>query len=105
MKRDASSAEAGPLKLVFHPLTPKRWPDLVSLFGERGACGGCWCMFWRLPRSQFQRQKGAANKRALKKLTEKGVVSGLIAYLGDLPIGWRALRPRQGSPTLARSRA
>jgi hypothetical protein len=52
-------------KLAFRPLTAGRWNDLVALFGERGACAGCWCMWWRLPHAQFVRQKGPANKRAL----------------------------------------
>ncbi len=26
-------------EMEFHPLTPERWPDLVDLFGERGAWG------------------------------------------------------------------
>lgn len=30
----------------FHPLTPGRRDDLETLFGSRGACGGCWCMWW-----------------------------------------------------------
>ena len=34
------------LPLEFHPLTPRRWVDFEQLFGERGACGGCWCMWW-----------------------------------------------------------
>jgi len=50
-------------KLEFHPLTPERWRDLESLFGPRGACGGCWCMFWKLPRREFSRRKGEGNRR------------------------------------------
>ena len=30
-------------KLEIHPATADRWPDIVKLFGERGACVGCWC--------------------------------------------------------------
>src|SRR5262247_157348 len=59
-------------KLEFHPLTPERWRDFESLFGERGACGGCWCMWPRLSRSQYETQKGARNKRAMKKLVDGG---------------------------------
>jgi hypothetical protein len=29
------------------------WIDLEKLFGAHGACGGCWCMWWRLKRSVF----------------------------------------------------
>src|SRR3712207_7273034 len=52
----------------FHPLTPERWGDLERLFGARGACGGCWCMPWRLSRSRFERQRGEQNRAALRAL-------------------------------------
>jgi hypothetical protein len=45
-------------KMTFHPVTPDRWDDLVTLFGERGACGGCWCMAWRLKRKDWEAGKG-----------------------------------------------
>ena len=92
------------LKLAFRPATPDRWNDLEELFGERGACGGCWCMFWRLPRKQFDEGKGAGNKRALKRLVSTGREPGLIAYLKREPIGWCALAPRQDYVALERSR-
>jgi GNAT superfamily N-acetyltransferase len=92
------------MKLTFQPLTAERWPDLVALFGERGACGGCWCMWWRLQRAVFTEQKGAGNKRALKKLADKGTVLGLIAYLKDQPIGWCAVAPREDYIRLEKSR-
>ena len=35
------------LNLEIHPLDISRWSDFEFLFGDRGACGGCWCMSWR----------------------------------------------------------
>jgi GNAT superfamily N-acetyltransferase len=93
-------------RYVFHPLTPERWPDLEALFGPKGACAGCWCMWWRLPRSQFAAQArggGAANREALKAIVDSGQVPGLLAYAGDTPVGWCAIAPREAYPTLARS--
>lgn len=90
--------------LEFHPLTPARWKDLEALFGERGACGGCWCMWWRLKRSQFEKQKGEGNKRALKKIVDSGEVPGLLAYVDGQPIAWCAVAPRETYPVLERSR-
>ena len=55
-------------QLKLSPASGSRWADLEALFGERGACGGCWCMFWRVPRKQFDAGKGAKNKSALKKI-------------------------------------
>ena len=92
------------LKLSFRPATAARWNDLENLFGERGACGGCWCMFWRLPRKQFDAGKGAGNKRALKRIVSAGREPGIIAYVDKEPVGWCALAPRQDYIALERSR-
>lgn len=89
--------------LYFFPLTPNRWEDLEKLFGERGACGGCWCMTWRLSRSQYQAQKGRINRRSFRKIVEKGP-PGIIAYQDGEPVGWCAIAPRDDYPVLERSR-
>lgn len=90
--------------LAIRPLTAARWKDLETLFGKRGACGGCWCMFWRLARAAFVKQKGDGNRRAFKRLVRKGAEPGLIAYDGRVPVGWCAIAPRADYPALARSR-
>lgn len=90
--------------LTIRPLTPSRWKDLELLFGQRGACGGCWCMWWRLKRSQFVAQKGEGNRRAFRRIVESGEVPGLLAYLDRRPIAWCALSPREELPVLERSR-
>src|SRR5881409_2274338 len=92
------------LQLQFHALTPARWRDLEKLFGDRGACGGCWCMWWRLKRSQFERQKGQENRRALKAIVDSGETPGLLGYTRGEPIAWRAIAPRELYPVLERSR-
>ncbi len=92
------------LALEFHPLTSERWPDLERLFGPNGACGGCWCMWWRLTAAQFQKQKGPGNREALKSIVESGEVPGIIAYSQDAPVGWCSLAPREAYPRLERSR-
>jgi len=91
-------------ELEFHPLTPDRWQDFATLFGERGACGGCWCMWWRIPRSQFDKQKGEKNKRAMKNLVKAGDAPGILAYAVGQPIAWCSIAPRETFSGLARSR-
>jgi GNAT superfamily N-acetyltransferase len=88
----------------YHPVSAERWQDLEALFGPRGACGGCWCMWWRLARSQFQRQKGEGNKHSFRQIIEGGEGPGLLAYTGGQPVGWCAVAPRQAYPVLERSR-
>ncbi len=90
--------------IKFHPANASRWADLEELFGERGACGGCWCMFWRLPRKEFDAGKGAGNKKALKKIVTAGHEPGVLAYVGKEPIGWCAVAPRAEYIALERSR-
>ena len=92
------------LKLTFHPLTPERWSAFERFFGEQGACGGCWCMWWKLKRSDFTKQKGEGNRRALRKLVDSGEIPGILAYVGAEPVGWCAVAPREAYPALTRSR-
>jgi hypothetical protein len=91
-------------RIGFHPVNAGRWSDLEELFGERGACGGCWCMFWRLPRKEFDAGKGAGNKRALKKIVKDSNQPGIIAYVGKEPVGWCSVAPREQFIALERSR-
>jgi len=94
----------GTLNLEFHPLTRGRWVDVEQLFGQRGACGSCWCMWWRLARSDFMLQRGEMNRKAFKDLVDSGKVPGILAYAEGQPIGWCAVAPRETFPRLERSR-
>ncbi|HEU5347829.1 MAG TPA: GNAT family N-acetyltransferase, partial [Ktedonobacterales bacterium] len=71
-----------------------------------GAYGGCWCMFWRIPRAQFGPQcanDGAGNKAALHEVVISGDVPGLLAYADGKPVGWCAVAPREVFTALERS--
>lgn len=92
------------LSLSFHPATASRWSDVEELFGERGACGGCWCMYWRLPRGQWSAGKGNKNKNAFKKIVGSNEKPGVLAYAGKEPVAWCAVAPREEFLSLARSR-
>lgn len=61
-------------------------------------------MHWRLKRSEYERRKGAGNRRALKRIVSSGDAPGLLAYEGGTPIGWCSVAPRESYPTLERSR-
>jgi GNAT superfamily N-acetyltransferase len=93
-----------PGSIEIHPATSERWDDLERLFGPRGATGGCWCMWWRLPRSEFDRQKGEGNREALRSVVNTGTPPGLLAYIDGQPVGWCALAPREEYGALERSR-
>jgi GNAT superfamily N-acetyltransferase len=90
--------------LEFHPVTPERWQDLETLFGKNGAYSGCWCMWWRISRSEFGKQVGQGNREALKAIVDSGEVPGLLAYGSDQPLAWCSVAPREAFPSLERSR-
>ena len=64
-------------------------------------------MWWRLERGGklWEQNKGAKNKRALKKLITGGKVFGCLAFNGAEPVGWCCIGPRGDFPRLARTTA
>lgn len=90
--------------LDVRPLSLERWADFERLFGARGACGGCWCMWWRLSRPRFEEGKGEGNRAAMHALLASGECPGLLAYAAHEAVGWCAVAPRDAFPRLDRSR-
>ena len=91
-------------KREFHPVTAERWNDFERLFGPRGACAGCWCMWWRQSAKQFEANKGENNRKAMRKIVDSGTVPGIMAYVGGEPAGWCSVAPRADFPRLENSR-
>jgi len=93
------------LDLTFHPLTQNLWRDFEILFGPNGACGGCWCMYWKLRGKAFEEAAGDTARQMHKSIIDAKVVTGLIAYGEGYPVGWIAVEPRKAYLRLAHSRA
>ncbi len=91
------------MTLIIRPLTPDLWPQLEALFGRGGACGGCWCMYWRIGSAYTQRPR-EQNRKAFAAIVKKGPPPGLLAFDGDLAVGWAQLTPRAALPRLATAR-
>jgi GNAT superfamily N-acetyltransferase len=92
------------MKIVCRELTPDLWPDLEGLFGPRGACAGCWCMFWRMTKGEkWPEVQGAVNRRRLRQLVATGKAHGALAYAGDTPVGWVSFGRRVDFDRLDRS--
>ncbi|HXZ79537.1 MAG TPA: hypothetical protein VEG30_06380, partial [Terriglobales bacterium] len=92
------------LAIRFQPVTAEGWRDLAELFGPRGACAGCWCMWWRFSRAEWKKNKGEGNRRALNRIVESNRPVGILAFQGEKPIAWCAVAPRQDYPRLTGSR-
>jgi predicted GNAT family acetyltransferase len=86
-------------------LTPELWPAFEKLFGKNGACGGCWCMAWRIEKGErWDEVKGPTAKRRMRTLVTKGKALGVLAFAGNEPVGWCAYGPRADFPKLDRAR-
>ena len=60
-------------------------------------------MWWRISRSEFEKQKGEGNRRAMKKIVQSGEIPGIIVYKDAEPIGWCSVAPREKFHSLNRS--
>ena len=96
-----------PSEVVTRSLTAHDWPLIETLFGANGACGGCWCMWWRVPMGgkTWEAAKGEPNRAAFRALVESDRASGVLAFAGDTPVGWCAAGPRREYPRIERSKA
>lgn len=90
------------MELTIRPLTPELWPVLEDLFGPLGACNGCWCMYCRIG-SAYKKRPRARNKADFQEIVRHGPPPGLIAFDGELAVGWCQLTPRDAVPWLDRT--
>lgn len=96
MKRGSSA------HLTVRPLTPDLWPAFEDLFGKNGACNGCWCMYWRIG-ATYRKLPRDQNKSAFQEIVKRGPPPGLVAFDGDVAVGWCQLTPRDALPGLDRA--
>jgi GNAT superfamily N-acetyltransferase len=90
------------MELTIRPLTPELWPALEDLFGAQGPVSRCWCMYWRIG-NDYRKRPPDANKAAFCELVNDGPPPGLLAFDGDLAVGWCQLTPRGALPWLDRT--
>lgn len=102
-KHDIEPDFAG--QLTFEPLTKNNWGKFVRLFGDRGACGNCWCMYYRLSKSDYQEGKADdGNKMAMKEIVWVNKPAGILGFYQEQPIAWCAFAPREDFIKLEKSR-
>jgi len=91
--------------LRFEPLTKENWEQFIMLFGVKGACGNCWCMYYRRSKTDFQEGKtDDGNKNAMQQLVWDNQPAGLLGFYEEIPIAWCAFAPREDFPKLKKSR-
>ncbi len=93
--------------IQYKELKADLWPALETLFGDKGACGGCWCMWWRVERGGrlWEETKGEPARQQMKHLVISGKARGILAFDGDRAIGWCSFGRRVDFPRIERSKA
>ena len=90
------------MKFDIHPLTPELLPALEHLFNTQGPVSRCWCMYWRIGEA-YRKRSPKANQADFSELVKNGPPPGLLAFDGDLAVGWCQLTPRADLPWLNRA--
>ncbi|MBW3667450.1 MAG: GNAT family N-acetyltransferase [Actinobacteria bacterium] len=88
--------------LVCRPLTPSRFPHLDRVMGEKVVTRKCFCMHWRRPDGGYRDARD--NRGRFAERVGEGRPPGLVGYVGDEPVGWVQVGPREEFPTIYRSR-
>jgi GNAT superfamily N-acetyltransferase len=89
------------------PANEASWDDVQTVFGQRGDAAACQCQRYKhtdgwlghMPREELAgrlfEQTGCGDPGV-------GRTTGLVAYLGDEPVGWCAVEPRPAYGRLLR---
>jgi len=85
--------------LTIRPANEATWEDLQTVFGTRGAASRCQCQRQVLGDREWWFMPVEERAALLHEQTNVGdpdatETCGLIAYLGDEPVGWVAVAPR-----------
>jgi GNAT superfamily N-acetyltransferase len=90
------------------PANEAPWDDIQTVFGRRGSAPYCQCQRYKLaPKEAFSKFPAEERARRLREQTNPGEATasettGMVAYLGDEPVGWCAVQPRTAYPALLR---
>jgi GNAT superfamily N-acetyltransferase len=92
-------------QFTVEPLTKANWNQFLQLFGTNGACGNCWCMYYRLSKADYNEGKADdGNKNAIKEIVWKGKPAGILGFYEGQPVAWCAFAPREDFIKLEKSR-
>jgi ribosomal protein S18 acetylase RimI-like enzyme len=83
------------------PATPDRWPDVLTVMGERGDPS----RYFRLRGKQWSDSSPASHRDALRSQVASDLPPGVIATDTDsgTPVGWCAVAPRTAYPRVEAS--
>jgi GNAT superfamily N-acetyltransferase len=92
------------VSIEVHPATIARFDDVTTVLGPRNPQSSvCWCLSHRIDATTNRELVGPARGEYVRRLCERDVAPGVLAYEGGEVVGWAAVAPRSELP-FARSR-
>ncbi len=79
--------------------TPGRIDDAVAVINP-----ACMCQYWRMTSGEYSRSTAASRRTALVAQLGETPPGGMLAYVGETPVGWVGFAPRERVGRLGRSR-
>ncbi|MBX3141747.1 MAG: GNAT family N-acetyltransferase [Trueperaceae bacterium] len=108
-KPPTDQATTDDASVTVRPANEASWEDLQTVFTEGGDASGCQCQWFKLSRTEWRSTPRAERAADLRRQTACGHpeathTTGLVAYLGEEPVGWCAVEPRTAYPRLQTAR-
>jgi len=85
------------------PATPDRWPDALTVMGDRGDPSRCFCQYFRLRGKQWSDSSPGSLRSALRSQVASELPPGVLATDSGTPVGWCAVAPRSDYPRVTAS--
>jgi len=86
--------------------TPDRWDDVVTVFGKQGDASRCWCQWFAVDRPDLSKATAPQSRERLEHRVRQAdqPPPGVLAFQGDVPVGWLRVGVLQELPRLVDSR-
>ena len=99
MARASGRHDATGPALTIRPANEASWEDLQTVFGTRGAASRCQCQrqvlgdrdWWFMP---VEERAARLHEQTNVDDPDAADTCGMVAYVGDEPVGWVAVAPR-----------
>lgn len=83
---------------------PADWPAVEAVLEIPGDPRKCWCQYFLLRGKAWSEASPVDHRSALREQVSDGQTPGLVAYDGEVPVGWVQVGPRTAYPRLLASR-
>jgi GNAT superfamily N-acetyltransferase len=96
-------------QLTIVPANRASWADLQAIFGTADYPGKCYCQHFKTRDCHWSSMTDRERQDRLREQTHSDdprarSTTGLVAYLGQEPVGWVAVEPRTAYARLPRTR-